>query len=135
MNVGLLLLGLVAGAAIGFGLEAQARSTHGRRTRLQREGERRTGSITAIDAVGKYESHRRITVAVDGSSFVETVPFLEAEQADWQVGGTVPVRVLPSEPTSSGIDRGETTPAAPSHAGRWVGVFIVVLGLVAALIV
>lgn len=133
VNVGLLLVGLVAGALIGFGVELQAGTTRRRAESLSREGVRVAGTVTAVDPVGKYNSHRRIRVEVQGGMFLETVSFNEADLLGATVGASVVALVAPGDPTNGRIDR-PVANSSSRHLGIWLGLFIAALGVIAAFI-
>ena len=134
MNVGVLLVGIVGGLLVGGGLEWQASRSRQRAATLERDGLRLPGTVTAVDAVGKYNSHRRITVAVEGGSFVETVPFTEADQLGVAVGSTVAALVANDDRCTGRIDR-PIDASSRRGMGVGLGLFIAVLGVVAALVV
>jgi hypothetical protein len=134
VNVGILLVGIVGGLLVGGGLEWQAGRSRQRATALEHDGLRLPGTVTAIDAVGKYNSHRRITVEVEGGSFVETVPFVEADQLGVAVGSTVATLVAHDDRRTGRIDR-PIDASSRRGVGVGLGLFIAVLGLVAALVV
>jgi len=133
VNVGLLLVGIVAGALIGFGVELQAGATRRRAESLSREGVRVAGTVTAVDPVGKYNSHRRIRVEVQGGTFLETVSFNEADELGATVGAPVVALVAPGDPTNGRIDR-PVANSSSRHLGIWLGLFIAALGVIAAFI-
>jgi hypothetical protein len=134
VNVGILLVGIVGGLLVGGGLEWQASRSRQRATALEHDGLRLRGTVTAIDATGKYNSHRRITVEVEGGSFVETVPFVEADQLGVAVGSTVATLVANDDHSTGRIDR-PIDASSRRGVGVWLGLFIAVLGVVAALVV
>ena len=134
MNIGILLVGLVAGLVIGGGIELQARSARRRAESLARNGIRLPGTITAVDPVGKYNSHRRIRVEVEGGAFVETVPFAEADQLGAVAGAGVSALVAPNDPSNGRIDR-PVEAASSRNLGIWMGLFIAVLGVIAAFVI
>ena len=134
MNIGILLVGLVGALLVGGGIEMQSRAARRRAEALARDGIRLPGTVTAVDPVGKYNSHRRIRVAVDGGSFVETVPFVEADQLGAAVGAPVTALVSADDRGNGRIDR----PVAASSrraVGVWLGLFIAALGVLAAFVV
>jgi len=134
VNVGILLAGLVAGVVIGGGIELQSRAARRRAESLARDGIRRPGTITAVDPVGKYNSHRRIRVEVDGGAFVETVPFGEADELGAVPGATVTTLVARGDTSNGRIDRPVET-SSRRNVGIWLGLFITALGLIAAIVV
>lgn len=134
MNIGILLVGLVGGLLVGGGIELQSRATRRRAEALARDGIRLPGIVTAVDPVGKYNSHRRIRVEVDGGTFVETVPFMEADQLGAVVGGQVTALVSPDDRSSGRIDR-PVDASSRRGVGVWIGLFIAALGVLAAFVV
>lgn len=134
MNIGILLVGLAGALLIGGGIEMQSRAARRRDESLARNGIRLPGTVTAVDAVGKYNSHRRIRVQVGGGEFVETMPFNEADQLGLAVGGTITALVMPNDPATGRIDR-PADGARPRSVGLWVGAVIAVLGVLAAFVV
>lgn len=134
MNVGILFVGLAAGLLIGGGIELQSRSARRRDESLALDGVRLPGTITAVDPVGKYNSHRRIGVAVEGGAFVETMPFSEAEQLGVAVGARVGALVMPHDRGVGRIDRPVAT-SSRRGLGLIVGLFIAALGVIAAFVV
>ena len=134
MNVGILLIGLVAGVVLGGGVELQLRAARRRAESLARDGIRLPGTITSVDPVGKYNSHRRIRVEVEGGAFVETVGFLEADELGAVPGATVTALIARGDPSNGRIDR--PVEASPRRSvGIWLGVFIAALGILAAIVV
>ena len=133
MNIGILIVGLVAGAAIGGGIELQSRAARRRAESLARNGVRLPGTITAVDPVGKYNSHRRIGVEVEGGAFVETLPFGEADQLGAVAGAAVVALVAPDDSSNGRIDR-PVGASSRRNVGIWVGLFIAVLGAIAAFV-
>ncbi len=134
MNIGILLVGLVGGLLVGGGIEMQSRAARRRAEALARDGIRLPGTVTAVDAVGKYNSHRRIRVEVDGGAFVETVPFVEADQLGAAVGAPVTALVSADDRSSGRIDR-PVDASSRRGVGVWLGLFIAALGVLAAFVV
>lgn len=130
----MLLVGLVGGLLVGGGIEMQSRVARRRVEALARDGIRLPGTITAVDAVGKYNSHRRIRVEVEGGAFVETVPFTEADQIGVTVGASVTTLVAADDRSNGRIDR-PVDESSRRGVGVWLGLFIAALGLIAAVVV
>lgn len=134
MNIGILLVGLVGGLLVGGGIEMQSRAARRRVESLARDGIRLPGTVTAVDAVGKYNSHRRIRVEVEGGAFLETVPFVEADQLGAVVGAQVTALVAPDDRNNGCIDR-PVDASSRRGVGVWLGLFIAALGVIAAFVV
>ncbi|MFM7262480.1 MAG: hypothetical protein ACKO1X_01855 [Acidimicrobiales bacterium] len=133
MNVGILLIGLVAGVVIGGCVELQSRAARRRAESLARDGIRVPGTITSVVGVGKYASHRRIRVEVEGGAFVETMGFLEADELGAVPGATVTALIARGDPSNGRIDR--PVESWPRSLGIWLGVFGAALGIIAAFVV
>jgi hypothetical protein len=135
MNVGLLLLGLVGGVVVGFGLELQERRRLRRWNELTVDGVRGSGTVAEVTATGRYLAFRRVTVAVDGGgSFVQTIDGVEADRLGVVVGMRVGVWHRFDDPTDATLDIDERP------ATRWpiplvTGSVIAALGLAASLVV
>jgi len=133
MNLGILLVGLLGGVGIAAGITWQSRAAHRRAEQLARDGVSVSGTITSADTVGRYGAYRRLTVAVDGGTFVETVPLAEATETGLVEGADVAARILPGDPSTGRLDR-DVSPPSPALAVG-LGLFVVLLGVAAAVVV
>ena len=138
MNVGIALLGIVGGLALAIALSVQERRERALDALLRERGTPSAATVTSVVAVGRHAAFRQVTFAVDGGvSFLQTFPFPEAGSLGLIEGARV--RVLHLAEPSTGVVRGRlaqtSVPAGPSRVPIAVGVFIAVLGIVAALVV
>lgn len=135
MNLIVALFGISAGAVVAVGLRwTQARSDR-RSAHVTAHGVDAAGRVIAAEATGRYAAFRRVTVETDGGyRFIQTFSQLEAGQLGLEVGSSVPVRYVPSEP-GVGHVRQAPSSARTLDVAVWSGVFIAVLGLIAAVVV
>ena len=110
-NLVVLFGGWVVSAAVGLSLAMTMRRSHRKAQFLSLHGTVMPGRIESAVSVGRYSSHRRVTIAVVGGSFVETVPFMEGMQTGWEAGATISTQVVAGPPLQGRIAR----PVEPDH--------------------
>ncbi len=136
MNVGIALLGVVAGLVLAVAMSVQERRERALDALLREQGTASTATVTAVVSVGRHAAFRQVTFAVDGgATFLQTFSFAEIDSLGLADGARVPVLHL-AEP-STGTVRGRLarpSTSGPSRTPIAVGVFIAVLGIAAALV-
>jgi hypothetical protein len=141
VNVGVAMLGVVGGLVVGIGLALRQRRERSLDDLVRAHGAVSVATVTEIVAAGRQLAFRRVTFVLDaadgGGTFLQTFPFVEFGSLGLDVGAQVRVRQF-TDPVSGQV-RGRLVqgPAAArsAHVPVLCGVFIVALGIAAALVV
>lgn len=134
MNIGILLLGLVGGAAVGGGLFLQSQRARRRRLDIAARGERATVTIVSVRVTGRFAGWRQVKArTATGYEFMATLAALQAGQLGLVEGAQAEATIVSTEP-----GMGQFTDPAAAHHGSGVavaaGFFIAALGVAAALV-